>query len=344
MWSHTFLPGQQNHQLLIPLGLFASREVVQGRLEGQYNLRFKTCRLFVLCCVWAVGFGVQGGCVLVVTAGTLKFLLNWSKIQLTAMAETGWELQNNLFSPGAQSSASCPWKPTLMGIFLKLNLKARGRLPSFLVFPYWTALGSCKSSCFKLSFLPVWTLWTGFLQHQRQGGRSPASATDKGMVTTSTRGKQLCQIDQLQCEAASLDYTYTVLWYNIWPCSPHRSCPLSSFHSQWATPLMAKVACSWTEMASSVWLNQSFLSIHCFRSSEPESLTNVYFKTDLFSNFKYSHPFPSFLSLCSNHGRDRCLSMMSSDSSHSQLSHLSPWPHHLYLQPMNCSRPMEGRV
>lgn len=175
------------------------------------SVRFKICRLFVLCCVWAVGFGVQGGCVLVVTAGTLKFLLNWSKTQLTAMAETGWELQNNLFSPGAQSSASCPWKPTLMGIFLKLNLKARGRLPSFLFFPYWTALGSCKSSCFKLSFLPVWTLWTGFLQHQRQGGRSPASATDKGMVTTSTRGKQLCQINQLQCEAASLDYTYTVL-------------------------------------------------------------------------------------------------------------------------------------
>lgn len=81
-----------------------------------------------------------------------------------------------------------PW----WGVFLLKLISLAKRETSLLpCFPYWTALGSSKLSYFKLSFLPVWTLWTGFLQHQHQGGRSPASATGKGMVTTSTRGKQL---------------------------------------------------------------------------------------------------------------------------------------------------------
>lgn len=148
------------------------------------------------------------GCVLVATAGTLKFLLNWSKIQLTAMAETAWELQNNLFSPGEEpSSCQLPMEVHPDGDFT--NAKSKGPeadSPPSLFFHIglpWEAvsypvlsLAFCLSELSELAFCNINIKEPSI--RQGNGDHLP-------------RRKQLCQINQLQCEAASLEYIYTVL-------------------------------------------------------------------------------------------------------------------------------------
>lgn len=178
-----------------------------GSLQHYNN---KVQNLQIICAVLCLGcwiWGLQGGCVLVATARTLKFILNQRKIQLPAMAETGWDCRTICFT--SLPAASCPWKPILMEIFLtKADLMAKRGLSSFFHTEMpggalsYSILSSvfCLSGLSELAFCNINIKEAG-AQHQQQA-REWWPPLPEGSS---------CQIYQLQCEAASLEYTYIVL-------------------------------------------------------------------------------------------------------------------------------------